>query len=98
MSLLLQQILVGVIVVVAAIFSAWRLASVATRLQVLERLAAVPGVRALPWLARLRQRTLARQLSACGGCSQAPKHGPGDPSAFRRDAASPNQTPGALRR
>jgi hypothetical protein len=98
MSLLLQQILVGVVVAASAVFSAWRLASVATRLRMLQRLDAVPGVRALPWLARLRERTLARQLSACGGCSQAPRHAPGDTPALKPDPASPNQTPGALRR
>ena len=98
MSLLLQQIVVAVLVLVSAIFSAWRLTSVGTRLRMLERLDALPGVRALPWLARLRERTNARQLSACGGCSQAPGHSPGEETSVRPGAASPSQTPGALRR
>ena len=98
MSLLLQQILVGVLVAGAAVFSAWRLASVATRLRMLQRLDAVPGVRALRWYARLRERTLARSTAACGGCSQAPRHAPGEPSALKPGAASPNQKHGVLRR
>jgi hypothetical protein len=98
MSLLLQQVLVGIVVIASAVFAAWRLASVATRLRMLTMLEAVPGVRALPWLTRLRARTLAAQLSACGGCSQAQRHSlPEKPSA-RPGAPSPNQTPGALRR
>jgi hypothetical protein len=86
MSLLLQQLVVGVLVAACALFSAWRLATVPLRLRTLDALDAVPGVRRLPWLAVLRQRTLARQLSACGGCAAKP------------GAASRNQTPGALRR
>jgi len=70
MSLLLQQLLVAALVVVAALFSAWRLASVRLRLRALAALEKLPVVRALPGLAWLRERTLARQLSACGGCAQ----------------------------
>jgi hypothetical protein len=90
-SLLLQQILVGVLVLASALFGAWRLASIGARLRVLEALDRVPGARALPGLAQLRERTLARQLSACGGCAQSAAHGtrpaaggPAHPSARRR--------------
>ena len=90
MSLLLQQILVGVLVLASALFSAWRLASIGARLRLLEALDLVPGVRALPWLAHLRERTLARQLAACGGCAQSAARGtrpaaggPAHPSAGR---------------
>jgi hypothetical protein len=86
MSTLLQQLLVGVLVAGCALFSAWRLATVALRLRALDALAALPGARRMPWLATLRQRTLARRTAACGGCGSKP------------DAASQNQTPGALRR
>jgi hypothetical protein len=86
MSLLLQQLLVGVLVAACALYSAWRLATVPLRLRALAALAALPGVRSLPWLERLRQRTLARRTAACGGCASKP------------GAASRNQTPGALRR
>jgi len=71
MSLLLQQLLVAVLVLACALFSAWRLLSVRLRLRALDALQKLPLLRALPWLSRLRARTLARQLSACGGCSQA---------------------------
>jgi len=74
MSLLLQQLLVTVLVVASALFSAWRLASVSLRLRALTVLERLPVLRALPGLARLRERTLARQLSACGGCAQAAGH------------------------
>jgi hypothetical protein len=86
MSVLLQQLVVGVLVAACALYSAWRLATVALRLRALDALAALPGVRRMSWLATLRQRTLARQLSACGGCASKP------------GAVSRNRTPGALRR
>jgi len=92
MNLLLQQLLVAVLVIACALFSAWRLLSVRLRLRALDALEKFPGLRRVPALARLRERTLARQLSACGGCSQATRHG------ATRAVASPNQTPGAPRR
>lgn len=104
MSVLLQQVLVGVLVAACALYSAWRLASVGLRLRALAALSALPGVQRLPWLTALRARTLARQLSACGGCAQSTAHAdavsrpPGQGRAARRDAPSRNQTPGALRR
>ncbi len=88
MSALLQQLLVGVLVVACALFSAWRLMSVRLRLRTLGALGAMPGAGGARWLARLRARTLAQQLHACGGCAPAPTP----------DAAAPNRTPGALRR
>jgi hypothetical protein len=90
MSLLLQQSLVGVLVLACALFSAWRLSSVRLRLRALDALAAWPGLRGASWLLRLRERTRARALQACGGCGGAP--------AATRGAAGPNRTPGALRR
>jgi len=88
MSLALQQLLVSVLVLACALFSAWRLLSVRLRLRVLERLARLRGLGSARWLARLRAAALARQLDACGGCGKAATPG----------AASRNQTPGALRR
>ena len=102
--MLLQQVLVGVLVAACALYSAWRLASVGLRLRALAALGTLPGVQRVPWLAALRARTLARQLSACGGCTQSAAHtaavsrAPGQERAARRDAPSQNQTPGALRR
>ena len=71
MSLLLQQLLVGVLVISCALFSAWRLSSVRLRLRALEILADWPGLGRVSWLTRLRERTLAQQLRACGGCGGA---------------------------
>ena len=85
MSLLLQQLLVGALVIACALFAAWRLSTVRLRLRALEALGAWPGLRRAAWLARLRERTVAQQLRACGGCAT-----PG--------ADAPNRTPGGLRR
>ena len=92
MSLGLQQLLVGVLVIACTLFSAWRLMTVRLRLRTLALLGALPGAGRAAWLGRLRARTLAQQVSACGGCSQA--SGP----AATPGAASRNQTPGELRR
>jgi hypothetical protein len=93
MSLLLQELVVALLVAACALFSAWRLMSVALRLRVLAALGRVPLFAQRAWLARLRRTTLARQSAACGGCSQADAHQPLKPGA-----AAPNRTPGALRR
>jgi hypothetical protein len=87
-NLFAQELLVAVVVVGCALFSAWRLSTVTLRLKYLGWLTRVPGIGASQWLGRLHARTLARQLDACGGCARAPTPG----------AASPNRTPGALRR
>ena len=88
MSLLLQELLVGVAIAACAVFSAWRLLSLRLRLRVLVALGALPPVLTAPWLAPLRARTLARLGSGCEGCG----------GAATPDAASRNRTPGALRR
>jgi hypothetical protein len=74
MSVLLQQLLVGVLVIACALFAAWRLSSLRLRLRALERLGTWPALRRASWLARLRERTRARELHACGGCSGAAGH------------------------
>jgi hypothetical protein len=74
MSLVLQEILVGLLVAGCALFSAWRLASLRVRLAALEVLAAVPGLRSVAWLAALRHRTQAGLGGGCGGCAGAPGH------------------------
>ncbi len=76
MSLLLQQLLVVVLVVACALYSAWRLATVRVRLRWLERLAGLPGLRRTRWLGQLQARTQAQSTAACGGCSQATGHKP----------------------
>jgi hypothetical protein len=87
MSVLLQQVVVAVLVIGCALFAAWRLSSVRLRLRALERLGGWPGLRRASWLVRLRERTRARELQACGGCAGATRGG-----------SAPNRTPGALRR
>jgi hypothetical protein len=67
-------LLVGVLVAACGLFSAWRLMTLQLRLRALALLGALPGLRRPAWLARLRERTLAQQLNACGGCAQASGH------------------------
>jgi hypothetical protein len=88
MNILLQEILAGVLVAGCALFSAWRLASLRLRLRTLAALGKLPAVAGASWLARLRERTLAKLGGGCGSCAQ----------SATRGAASQNQTPGALRR
>ena len=85
MSMLVQGLLVALVVLACAVFSTWRLLSARLRLKVLDALARLPGFGASGWLAALRARTLARS-PGCGSCAPA------------TGAASPKQTPGALRR
>jgi hypothetical protein len=89
MSLLLQQLLVGIAVAACALFSLWRLASLRLRLRLLEALGALPRPLTVPWLARLKGRTRERLAGGCAGCAAA---------ATPEEAAPRNQTPGALRR
>ena len=70
MSLLLQQLAVGLLVIACALFSAWRLSSARVRLRALEGLGRLPGVGGASWIATLRRRTLEGLGSACGGCAQ----------------------------
>ena len=88
MSVLLQQLLVGVLVLWCAIYSAWRLSSVRLRLRALAALAALPLLHRAAWFTRLRERTLGAGALACGGCA----------GGARPAAGSPNQTPGVPRR
>ena len=93
MTLLLQQIVVALLVAACALFSAWRLMSVALRLRLLAGLARQPLLANAQWLARLRRKLLAGASSACGGCSQAEAH-----QELKPGAAALNRTPGAPRR
>jgi hypothetical protein len=67
----LQQLVVILIVVAAALSAAWRLAGVASRLKLLERLARSAGNgRVGAWLTRRAQRQREALLRAgCGGCA-----------------------------
>ena len=76
MSLALQQLLVALLVVACALYSAWRLATVRVRLRWLELMGTLPGLARTRWLGRLQARTRAQSTAACGGCSQAASHKP----------------------
>src|SRR5215469_3913965 len=67
MSALLQQFVVGVLVIACALFAAWRLSTARLRLRALDALGLLPMVRSASWLAALRRRTLAGLGGACGG-------------------------------
>ncbi len=90
MSLLLQGVVVGIAVAACAIYAAWRLASPKLRLRVIEGLGALPPAFTASWLAALKRRTLVQLAGGCAGCAAG--------GAPTRNAARPNQTPGALRR
>jgi hypothetical protein len=88
----LQSILVALMVIACAIYSAWRLTSARFHLRVIEVLGAFGGgaVRPDGWIGRLRSRELSKLGASCGACSSSVKvkvHGPG-----------PTGTPGAPRR
>ena len=74
MSMLLQQFVVGVLVIACALFAAWRLSSARLRLRALEALGTLPVLRSAAWLAALRGRTLAGLGGACGGCEPKASH------------------------
>jgi len=76
---LLQQFVVGALVIACTLFAAWRLSTARLRLRALDALGTLPGIRSASWLATLRRHTLAGLGSACGGCAQAP----GAPKASR---------------
>jgi hypothetical protein len=69
-SVLLQQFVVGVLVIACTLFAAWRLSTARLRLRALDALGTWPVVRRTSWLANLRRRTLEGLGGACGGCAQ----------------------------
>ena len=76
MNLLLQQLLVGVLVIACALIAAWRLSTARLRMRALDALGTWPVVRGASWLATLRRRTLAGLGGACSGCAQGTAAGP----------------------
>ena len=84
MSMLLQQFVVGVLVIACALFAAWRLSSARLRLRALEVLGTLPSLRGASWLAALRRRTLAGLGGACGGCAQGTVPAAGSKSSHPR--------------
>jgi len=73
----MQQLIVILIVVAAALSAAWRLAGVASRLKLLERLARGAGKGWVgAWLTRRAQVAREALLGAgCGGCAGGPSGG-----------------------
>jgi hypothetical protein len=70
MELVLQDVVVGLIVVTCAIFSAWRLMPPSMRLRTLEFVApAATKFGATEALKRLRGKTLAQLAAGCSACS-----------------------------
>ena len=70
MEPLLQNVLVGVIVAVCVLFSAWRLMSPKLRLKTLELLApAAKKLGANGLFTRLRSQTVAQLTAGCSACS-----------------------------
>ena len=80
METVLEDVLVAVVVVGCAGFSAWRLLSARLRLRALDLAASALGRLGEPWITRLRTRTLAKLGGACGSCS----HNPAAPAIHRR--------------
>jgi hypothetical protein len=71
MSLVLQDLLVAVVVVAAAAYSAWRLMPLSLRLKLLDLATPLArGIASAP-LARLRSRTLAQLTGGCSACAGA---------------------------
>ena len=70
MEAVLQEILVGVIVTVCAVFSAWRLMSLRMRMRTLDVMGPALGkLGAASLVTRLRTQTIGQLASGCGACS-----------------------------
>jgi hypothetical protein len=70
MDAILQEVLVGIIVAICAVFSAWRLMSLRMRMRTLDVMGPVLGkLGAASFVARLRAQTIGQLASGCGACS-----------------------------
>jgi hypothetical protein len=66
----MQEILVGVIVVGCAVFSAWRLMSLRMRMRTLDAIGPMLGkLGAAAFVARLRTQTIGQLAGGCSACS-----------------------------
>jgi len=74
MTYLLENLLVGILVAAAAVFSAWRLLSVRQRLRLLDVLEPALGKLAGSPLRVLRSRNLSRLAGGCNACAAGPRH------------------------
>ena len=66
---LIQCIAAGIIVLLSALYAAWRLATPRVRLKLLERLGGASGH---PWRARLRDALAPRASGGCHDCAAGP--------------------------
>src|SRR5258708_21645357 len=66
-----ESLLVGLIVAICAVFSAWRLMSVRLRLKTLEALSALPAIAGGTFVAKLRQQILRNLSGGCVACRSA---------------------------
>jgi len=76
MNAVLQYLVVALLVAGSAVYSAWRLMPLASRLKLLEHAAATPllgGIAAAP-LARLRSRVVDQLKGGCAACSAGTTH------------------------
>ena len=87
MSAVLQGLIVAVVVLLCALYSAWRLLSARLRMRLMDVLARVPGLGSASWFQALRSHAVAKLAAGCGSCAPA-----------ATSAASRKQTPGGLRR
>jgi hypothetical protein len=82
-----QNLLVAAIVLLAAVFAAWRLPGAATRLRYAGWLKRLGGGRGAlhRWGQRLEARVLRAEAgSACSGCSSADDHGVAGPKRLKK--------------
>jgi hypothetical protein len=87
MNTVLQGLIVAVVVTLCTFYSVWRLLPARLRLRALEAGAHLPLIGRSAWLSALRAQARSRLGGGCGACAPA-----------ATSAASPKQTPGALRR
>lgn len=74
MEAIVQALIVAIIVVISAVFAAWRLMPARTRLRVLDGIKPSEGNAVGRWLLRLRQGVLNELTHGCSACSQASNH------------------------
>jgi hypothetical protein len=71
---LVQALIVSIIVVVSAVFAAWRLMPARTRLRVIDGIKPSDGNALGRWLLQLRKGVLNDLAHGCNACSQASNH------------------------
>jgi hypothetical protein len=87
----LEPVLVGLIVLGCAIFSAWRLMSTRLQLKTLDALSGLAPLLGGRWMAALRRRTLAKLPGGCGACSQAASGLNANGQSLNRKSAAPRR-------